>query len=259
MLKSLNPSKTSQSSDIPTKITRQNLDLFTPIIYLSQSLDLNTFPSTMNPGNIIPSFIKNDRTNKENYRPISILPNLSKVFKKCIYKQLFNSSEDLFSKYQCGFRKVLNAQHCLIKLIEKWGEYLDQGLEFGALLTDLSKDFDCLPHDLFIAKLNAYGVDISLLSLIFDYLKNRELRTKIANNYISQREILYGIPQQSILGPLLFNIFICDLFLITDNFEMANYADDTLPYVCCKDKTAVINHCSRNCLQKCSRNCFYLV
>ena len=146
----------------------------------------------------------------------------------------------MFSKYQCGFRKVLNAQHCLIKLIEKWGEYLDQGLGFGALLTDLSKDFDCLPHDLFIAKLNAYGVHISLLRLIFDYLKNREQRTKITNNYISQREILCGIPQQSILGPLLFNIFICDLFLIKDDFGMANYADDTTPYVCCKDITSVI-------------------
>ena len=104
----------------------------------------------------------------------------------------------IFSKYQCGFRKGLNAQHCLIKLIEKWRECLDQGFQFGALLTDLSKAFDCLPHDLIIAKLNAYGLDISALRLILDYLTSRKQRTKIGNDYSSWREITYGVPQGSI-------------------------------------------------------------
>ena len=112
------------------------------------------------------------------------------MFEKCIYKQLSNFFENLFSKYQCGFRKGLNAQHCLIKLIEKWRECIDQGLEFGILLTDLSKAFDCLPHDLLIAKLNAYGVDISALRLIFNYLTNRKQKTKIDNDHSSWREIL---------------------------------------------------------------------
>ena len=94
---------------------------------------------------------------------------------------------------------------------------------------------DCFPHDLLMAKLNAYGVDVSALRLIFDYLTNRKQRTKIGIDYSSWREILYGVPQGSILGPLLFNTFICNLFLITDDFEMANYADDTTPYVCGKD------------------------
>ena len=137
-------------------------------------------------------------------------------------------------------RKGLNAQHCLIKLIEKWRECIDQDLEFGALLTDLSKAFDCLPHDLLIAKLNAYGVDISALRLIFDYLTKRKQRAKIGNDYSSSREILYGVPQGFTLVPLLFNIFICDLILITDDFKMANYADDTTPYVCNKDITSLI-------------------
>ena len=109
-----------------------------------------------------------------------------------IYKQLSSFFENLFSKYQCGFRKGLNAQHCLIKLIEKWRECIDQGLEFRILLTDLSKAFDCLPHDLLIAKLNAYGVDISALRLIFDYLTNRKQRTKIGNDYSSWRKLLYA-------------------------------------------------------------------
>ena len=112
------------------------------------------------------------------------------MFEKCIYKQLSNFFENLFSKYQCGFRKGLNAQHCFIKLIEKCWECIDQGLEFGALLTDLAKTYDCLPHDLLIAKLNAYGVDISALRLIFNYLTNRKQKTKIDNDHSSWREIL---------------------------------------------------------------------
>ena len=83
-----------------------------------------------------------------------------------------NFFENLFSKYQCGFRKGLNAEHCLLKL--NWRECIDQGLEFEALLTDLSKAFDCLSHDLLIAKLNSYRVDILALRLIFDYLTNRK-------------------------------------------------------------------------------------
>ena len=128
------------------------------------------------------------------------------MFEKCIYEQLSNFFENSFSKYQCGFRKGLNAQHCLIKLIEKWRECLEQDLEFGALLTDLSKAFDCLPHDLLIAKLNAYGVDISVLRIIFDYLTNRKQRKKISNNCSCWSEILYGVLQGFTLGPLLFNI-----------------------------------------------------
>ena len=88
------------------------------------------------------------------------------MFEKCIYKELPNCFENLFSKYQCGFRKRLNARHCLIKLIEKWRQCLDQGLDLGTLFTDLSKASDSLPQDLLITKLNAYGVDISALRLI---------------------------------------------------------------------------------------------
>ena len=91
--------------------------------------------------------------------------------------QLFFDS--LLSKYQCGFRRGYNAKHCLVSLIEKWKKRVDNGGAFGALLTDLSKAFDCLPHELLIAKLDAYDFDKSSLKLIHSYLSNRKQRVKI--------------------------------------------------------------------------------
>ena len=134
-------------------------------------------------------------------------------------------------KQQCGFKKDFNAQHSLLKLLEKWRQSLDQGLEFGVLLTDLSKAFDCLSHELLAARLSAYGVHISAVRFIYDYLSNRKQRTKIENHYSSWRDLIFGVPQGSILGPLLFNIYLCDLFMFTDNIDIASYADDTTPYV----------------------------
>ena len=99
-------------------------------------------------------------------------------------------------------------------MLQKWRQSLDQGLVFGALLTDLSKAFDCLSHELLIAKLTVYGVEISSVRLIYEYLKNRKQRTEIGNNYSSWRDILFGVPQGLILGPLHFNIYVCDIFFL---------------------------------------------
>ena len=120
-------------------------------------------------------------------------------------------------------------QHCLIALLEKWQESIDLRLEFGILLTDLSKAFDCLPNNLFFAKLLAYGFDDKALRFIYNYLGHRRQRTRIGDSYSSWQEMLYGVPKGSILKPLLFNADLCDLFITTSCYDIANYAVNNTP------------------------------
>ena len=158
-------------------------------------------------------FKKNPRTVKENYRPVSILPNISKIYERCLYKQLYDYFDVICLRYQCGFRKGFSVANFLLPMIEKWRESLDQGGAYGALLTDLSKAFDCLTHELIIANLYAYGVEMTSLKLINSYLSKRRQSIKINDFYSSWSEIHFWVPQGSILGPLLVNISICDLFM----------------------------------------------
>ena len=107
---------------------------------------------------------------------------------------------------------------------------VDNKSVFGALLTDLSKAFDCLSHDLLIAKLNAYGFSMAALRLVQNYLSNQKQRTKINTEYSSCKKLLFGVLKGSILGSLLFNVFLCDLFLMMNNTELASFSDDSTPY-----------------------------
>ena len=117
-------------------------------------------------------------------------------------------------------------------MIEKARKILYTGGTFGTLLTDLSKAFDCMTHDLLIAKLHALNFDMNALNLIFNYLTGRKQRVKINWSFSSYLDIFQGVPQGSILGPLLFNIFFCDLFLFVEEVDIMSYADDNTPYVC---------------------------
>ena len=123
-------------------------------------------------------------------------------------------------------------------MLEAWKLAIDDKGYAGAIITDLSKAFDCLKYDLLIAKLDAYGFNQDALKFIRSYLKNRKQRTKVGSAYSKWQEIKHGVPQGSILGPLLFNIFLNDICI-------ANYADDNTPYATNKDITNLLKTLER--------------
>ena len=169
-------------------------------------VDKGVFPDDLKHADVTPIHKKKDKSDKTNYRPVSILSNISKIYEKLIYNQLYDYFDDILS------RKRQTTQHCLLVMLEKFKESVDKGNEFDALLTNLSKAFDCINHKLLIAKLFWYGVSPSSLDLIFSYLLNRTQRVKIKVSYSDKSFIEYGVPQGLIIGQLLLNIDLIDLF-----------------------------------------------
>ena len=240
-MKKLNVRKTCQGSDIPTKIIKLNIDLFSSFICqnFNYCISIGKFPNELKHADVIPVHKKNDKSDKTNYRPVSILPNISKIYEKIIYNQLYEYFHDKLFPSQCGFRKGYSSQHSLLVMTEKFKESIDKGNAFGALLTDLSKAFDCIDHTLLIAKLSAFGVSPLSLKLLYSYLSNRTQRIKINGNFSDRTDTEFGVPQGSILGPILFNIYMIDLFYECEDSSVASYADDTAPYSCATDIPSV--------------------
>ena len=120
----------------------------------------------------------------------------------CLYDQIYDFFENKFSRYQCGFRKGFNTQNALLSMVEKMLLVRDKKEVCGTIL---SKLFDCISHDLLIAKLNASGLDQNGLNVIHNYLSGRSRKNKVSSSFSDLLDILHGVPQGAILGPLLFN------------------------------------------------------
>ena len=196
---------------------------------INHSISSSVFPDEMKVAKIAPIY-KNpkegSRLSKVFFRPVSVLVTFSKIYERYIHNEMNGFVESVLSEKMSAYRTGYSCQHVLLDFTEKIRHHLDQNSVVGAVLMDLSKAFDCLPHELLIAKLAAYGVQDRTLRLLYSYLKNRRQSVNIKGKLSKFLSILAGVPQGSILGPILFNIFLNDFIFIFDNSNIFNFADD---------------------------------
>ena len=202
--------------------------LSSPIAYLiNKCIETSEFPEQLKRAEVSPIFKKNDMLDKKNYRPISILPCLSKIFEGVLVDQLTSYFDEILSPFMSGFRKNHNCESVLLRYTENCRLNLDNNQVYGSLLTDLSKAFDSLKYRLLITKLDAYGVSENSCMLLASYFQERSQRVKLGNVKSKWLELSKGCPQGSLIGPLAYNIFSNDLLLLIETMgEIYNYADD---------------------------------
>ena len=228
IIKSLNPKKATGPDGIPIKAIKYASNAIDSHLsnIIAKDLEINKYSEEPKTALVRPIFKKNERNKIENYRPVSILNRMSKIYERYIHNCLYRHAENILSNFISAYRKTYSSSHVLLRLIENWKKSLDNKNFVGTVLMDLSKAFDCIPHDLLVAKLHAYGLTEEAVTFIYSYLKRRKQGVKINNTESAFPILLSGVPQGSILGPISFNIFINDLFLFLKDVELGNFADD---------------------------------
>ena len=234
----LNPKKSSTSGTILVIILKQTIDVHLQYLtnVINYALQTNRFPHKLKQSKVIPVYNKLDPLEKKNYRPGSLLPHVSKVFERIIYKHINTYTEEKISNYITGFRKSHGNQNSLVILLERWKQAIDKGEYISVMYMDLSKAFNTVNHDLLLAKLRAYGFSTSTLNLLCSYLKNRKQKVVINNKTSSSKVVTAGVPQGSIDGLLRLILFINNLFLFLYTTVLSNYADDNNLYAIGNDK-----------------------
>lgn len=227
----LSNKSSSGFDDLSTKLVRQLKDvLVSPMtIIINQSLKSGTFPELMKIARVIPLYKKGDSESVDNYRPVSILPALSKILEKIMFEQMveYLDEQEILSESQYGFRKNRSTDYAAIELVDRISQVLDNKKKAIAIFMDLSKAFDSLNHEILLKKLAYYGFVGNSISLLESYLSNRKQFVSWNNTNSEKRNINTGIPQGSILGPLLFIIYVNDLSKACEKFHPICFADDT--------------------------------
>ncbi len=198
-------------------------------LIINQMLHTGIFPDKLKIAKINPIFKKGDETLFTNYRPISLLPTISKVFEKVLFQQVYDYFQEkkLLYSSQYGFRTGHSIEHAAIELIDRIIIKMDKMDTPVGIFIDLSKAFDTLDHDILLQKLKYYGFDDIALKLMESYLKGRQQYVQMDDIESKFCQVNTGVPQGSVLGPLLFIIYMNDIANASNIFDFILYADDT--------------------------------
>ena len=203
-------------------------------LIINQMITTGIFPDSFKISKITPLFKKGDVSLLSNYRPISLLPTISKIFERILYNQLYKyfNSNKLLAEQHYGFRTNHSTEFAAVKLVDTISKEMESGSTPTALYIDLSKAFDTLSFDILLYKLNYYGVKGNAFKLLKNYLTNRKQYGVFNSQNSETVDITTGVPQGSILGSLFFSICINDLITISNKLKFIMYADDTTIYFC---------------------------
>ena len=216
-------------------------DVITPsILYIvNKSISISQFPDLWKEAKVKPLFKSESKDDINNYRPISILPTVSKLIEKWVEMQFsqYLNEFNLLHKSQSGFRPRHSTESALILMVDSWLKAINEGKIVGCVLVDFRKAFDLVDHEILLRKLKCYKCNDSCVSWFESYLCHRKQRVSLNNNLSSTSKVIHGVPQGSILGPLLFLIFINDLplYLQNNTSTIDLYADDTTIYYSCSN------------------------
>ena len=198
-------------------------------IIFNRCFDSGILPKKWKLANVVPVFKKGDKSSVTNYRPISLTCLPMKIFEYCIRDLLLTKCEHLIKDTQHGFRKNKSCLTQLLPYVDKLATALNNNSRVDVVYFDFAKAFDCVNHDLILQKLqHKFGIDGRLLKFIKEYLQGRMQQVSINGKLSDPLSVLSGVPQGSIIGPLLFVLFIDDINdCISEGPELAMYADDT--------------------------------
>ena len=245
----INGLDSGKASDISIRVLKKCAQIFVPYLtnFYNNFIELGIFPDILKIGQISPIFKKGNPQLLQNYRPVSTLPCFGKIFEKVIYTRIYNFclSKNIIYENQYGFRSHHSTSHAVNYSIDKIICNIENKNHVLGIFIDLSKAFDTINHDILLHKLENYGIRGIPLTLLCSYMNNRKQLSNFNGSKSSLQSVVYGVPQGSVLGPLLFILYINDIINCSNLGHFVMFADDTNIFVTANSEEEVYSKANK--------------